>query len=200
MTEEMPTPQPQGWLPVLLDLGPLVAFFLAYKFWGVFAGTGVFMAAILVAALVAKAKLGKVSPMMILSAVLVIGFGGLTIWLKDERFIQIKPTVIYLMFAALLFGGLMRGKPLLKYLLQHGFEGLSETGWRILSRNWAWFFLAMAALNEAMRALLSFDMWLTLKVWGVTLLSFLFAAMQAPMLIRHGLGRDPAPAKGDQAA
>lgn len=176
-----------GTLSLALDFGPLLVFFLGYKFAGAIMGTAVFMAAIVVAVLVSKWKLGRVSPMLWLSALLVLFFGGLTIYFHDEKFIQIKPTIIYTFFAAMLFAGLMRGKPLLKYLLQAAYDGLSEEGWRKLSRNWAFFFVGMAIANEAMRALLSFDTWLAVKVWGVTIVSMLFAAANIPMLTRHGL-------------
>jgi intracellular septation protein len=117
----------------------------------------------------------------------VIGFGALTIYFHDARFIQIKPTIIYAAFAALLLGGWLRGKPLLKYLLQAAYDGLNDTGWLALSRNWGLFFVGMALTNEALRATLDFDMWLTVKTWGVTGLSFLFAMSQVPLLLRHGL-------------
>ncbi len=182
-------------LSFALDFGPLVVFFLVYKFavpgdnpiLSAIYGTGAFMAAITVAVIVSKWKLGKVSPMLWLSAVLVIGFGALTIYFNDPRFIQIKPTIIYLGFALILGVGLLRGKAMLKYLLQAAYEGLSDEGWLKLSRNWAIFFVAMAVLNEAMRLFLTFDWWLTLKVWGITILSFVFALANVPMLMRHGL-------------
>jgi intracellular septation protein len=98
-----------------------------------------------------------------------------------------KPTVIYVGFAALLGGGLLRGKPLLKWLFGPAFPGLTEEGWLKLSRNWALYFLALAIANEIMRATLDFDTWLTLKVWGVTIVSLLFAVANMPMLLRHGL-------------
>ncbi len=199
-----PTPKPShsGNLSLALDFGPLLVFFLAYKFYGVIAGTGAFMAAITLAVIVSKVKLGKVSPMLWLSAALVVFFGGLTIYFHDERFIQIKPTIIYAFFAILLLGGLARGKSLLKYLLQAAYDGLSEEGWRKLSRNWAFFFIAMAGANEVMRASLSFDAWLSVKVWGVSIVSFLFAAANIPMLMKHGLnlekgGAEEAAAQGD---
>jgi intracellular septation protein len=176
-----------GTLSLALDFGPLLAFFLAYKFAGVIMGTAIFMAAIVVAVIVSKVKLGKVSPMLWLSAMLVLFFGSLTIYFHDQKFIQIKPTIIYAFFAVMLFGGLLRGKPLLKYLLQAAYDGLSEEGWRKLSRNWALFFVFMAVANEAMRASLSFDSWLAVKVWGVTIISVVFAAANIPMLMRHGL-------------
>jgi intracellular septation protein len=176
-----------GGLSLALDFGPLLIFFISYKMFGVIMGTSAFMAAIAIAVIVSKWKLGKVSPMLWLSALLVLFFGSLTIYFHDERFIQIKPTIIYSFFALMLFAGLIRGKPLLKYLLQAAYDGLSDEGWLKLSRNWAFFFVFMAIINEVTRAILSFDTWLSLKVWGVTAISFLFAAANIPMLMRHGM-------------
>lgn len=186
-----------------LDFGPLLLFFVTNYFAksesdptrGPLAGTAVFMAAITVALIVSKWKLGKISPMMWISAVLVIGFGGIALLLGEPRYIQIKPTIIYLLFATVLIGGWLRGKALLKYLLEYAFEGVDDAGWLKLSRNWGLFFVAMAGINEVIRqpSLFSFDSWLTLKVWGVTALSILFTFSQIPMLMRHGLTiADPA--------
>jgi intracellular septation protein len=190
MTTE--TKKESGGLGLALDFGPLLVFFLAFKFaGGAIAGTIAFMIAITIALIISKWKLGRISPMLWLSAILVVGFGALTVYFNDERFIQIKPTIIYLLFAIGLFIGLLLGKPLLKFLLQAAYDGLSDKGWLKLSRNWALFFLFMAVLNEAMRYLLSFDQWLTLKVWGVSILSFVFALANIPMMMRHGLSFDP---------
>lgn len=185
------TEKPHGNIGLALDFGPLLVFFLAYKFTGVIIGTAAFMIAILIAVVISKVKLGRVSPMLWLSAILVIGFGALTIWFNDPKFIQVKPTIIYILFAASLAIGLAFGKPLLKFLLQAAYDGLNDEGWLKLSRNWAVFFLFMAGLNEAMRAFLDFDLWLTLKVWGVTVLSMVFALANIPMMMRHGLSLDP---------
>ncbi len=188
MNEAKAKPHP-GW-SLAIDYGPLLLFFVAYKFTNVFAGTAVFMAAIVVAVVVSKWRLGRVSPMLWLSAILVVGFGGLTIWFHDPKFIQIKPTIIYALLSALLFGGLLMGKPLLKYVLEAGYDGLSDRGWMILSRNWAIFFAAMAVINQILVATLDFGTWLTVKVWGLTILSFLFALANIPVMTRHGLGED----------
>ena len=147
------------------------------------------MAAIIVAVIVSKLKLGKISPMLKLTAALGVFFGALTIWFHDERFIQIKPTIIYAFFAALLLGGWLRGKAMLKYVLEAAYQGLSETGWLKLSLHWGLFFLALAGLNEIFRRpeWFSFETWLSIKVWGVTALTFLFALANIPMLMRHGL-------------
>ena len=191
-------PTHSGNLSLALDFGPLLIFFLTYKgagwIWGtgnpitaMSLGTAAFMAAIVIAVIISKVKLGRVSPMLWLSAMLILFFGGLTIYFHDQRFIQLKPTIIYSFFALMLFAGLMRGKALLKYLLQAAYDGLTEEGWRKLSRNWAFFFVGMAIANEVMRRSMSFDSWLAIKVWGVTVVSVVFAAANIPMLMRHGL-------------
>lgn len=213
MSEELPevakavkTKAHGGFLPLLLDFGPLLVFFIVFKFSdsgeGAFAatsaaikGTIAFMIAIAVAVAISKWKLGRVSPMLWLSAVLVLFFGALTIYFASETFIQIKPTIIYAFFAVTLFIGWMRGKPLLKYLLQAAYDGLDDAGWLKLSRNWAIFFGAMAVFNETLRAAVDFETWLTIKVWGVTAASMIFALANIPMLMRHGLavGETPDP-------
>jgi len=194
-----------GTLSLMLDFGPLLVFFLTYKgagwIWGpgnpitaMTFSTAAFMLSIVIAVIVSKVKLGRISPMLWLSALLILFFGGLTIYFHDQRFIQIKPTIIYAFFALMLFAGLVRGKPLLKYLLQAAYDGLTHEGWLKLSRNWALFFVAMAVANEVMRRSMSFDAWLAVKVWGVTIVSVVFAVANIPMLMRHGLslGEEPA--------
>jgi len=198
--ENPPPPKQQGsWINLLVDFGPMLVFFIAYRHFSPDSDDGLgvvvaitkstlaFMAATVVALIVSKWRLGHVSPMVWLSTVLIIGFGGLTVLLNDPFWIQIKPTAIYLLFAGVLFAGLMRGKPMLRYLLQSAFEGLDDEGWLKLSRNWALFFLFLAALNEGARHFLSFSGWLSFKLWGFTTLSFLFTFSQIPMVLRHGL-------------
>jgi len=180
---------------LLLDYGPLLAFFAAYKLagsglQGTLVATVVFMIAAVVSIAIGLVVVKRVSPMVWLSTILIVGFGGITLYLHDPRFIQMKPTIIYLLLAAMLVGGLLRGKAVLKWLFGPVFPGLSEDGWLKLSRNWALFFLLLAIANEVMRATLSFDAWLTLKVWGVSIVSFLFAIGNMPMLLRHGLDLD----------
>jgi intracellular septation protein len=192
-----------SWVNLVVDFGPLLAWFLTYRWLrpegdggglgevvAVTKSTLVFMAATLVALVVSKWRLGKVSPMLWLSSLLILGFGAVTVWLNDPFYIQVKPTVIYLFFAAVLFGGLLRGKAMLKVLLHTAFEGLSDEGWLNLSRNWAWFFVFLAGLNEALRQWLSFDGWLQAKLYGFTVLSFAFTLSQLRMLLRHGLGEE----------
>jgi intracellular septation protein len=195
MNEVSTKPDAPKWLSPMLDFGPLLLFFAAN--WlgsskadptrGPLIGTAVFMIAIIIALAVSKWKLGKISPMMWMSAVLVVGFGALTLWFRDPKFIQLKPTLIYALFASVLFVGLLRDKALLKYLLEYAFDGVDESGWRKLSRNWAIFFVAMAATNEVLRHFFAFDTWLAIKTWGVTILFFIFNMTQIPMLLKHGL-------------
>ena len=187
------------WLNTLVDYGPLLVFLGVYKFaapdeggtfgeiTAVIQGTIAFMIAAVVALVFSKWKFGKVSPMLMLSTALIVGFGALTIWLRDERFIQIKPTAIYVFFGIVLLIGYARGKALLQTLLEAAFEGVDREGWLKLSRNWGLFFLALAGLNEVLRAQLSFESWLWAKLWVFMPLSFLFTFTQIPMLLRHGL-------------
>lgn len=193
-----------SWINLAVDFGPLLVFFVAYRHFtpkdsagigavvGVTKGTIAFMVATVIALIVSKWRLGRISPMLWLSSALIIGFGALTVFLGDPFWIQVKPTVIYLVFGMVLLGGWMRGRPVLRYLLQSAFDGLSDIGWLKLSRNWGLFFLFLAVLNEGLRHTLSFDGWLQAKLWGVTSLSFLFTFTQLPMLMRHGLGEDSA--------
>jgi intracellular septation protein len=177
---------------LLVDFGPLVVFFITYKFTGaglhgVLVATGAFMAAILISMVAALISFRRITPMLWLSTVLILSFGAITLYLRDPKFIQMKPTIYYVLLAGMLFAGLLRGKPLLRWLFGPVFPGLTEEGWLKLSRNWALFFVALAIANEVLRAMVDFDTWLTLKVWGVTLISFIFAGANMPMLLRHGL-------------
>ncbi|WP_428334861.1 inner membrane-spanning protein YciB [Novosphingobium sp.] len=199
-------PAKSSWVNLAVDYGPLLVFFLAYRHFnpkggdpGVAAVVAVtkstiaFMVATVVALIVSKWRLGKISPMLWLSSSLIIGFGALTVFLGDPTWIQIKPTVVYVLFAAILFIGLRFKRAMLRDLLQSAFDGLDDRGWLKLSRNWAWFFTFLAIFNEVLRHMYNkdnggFETWLTIKVWGVTALSFLFTFAQVPMLMRHGLG------------
>jgi intracellular septation protein len=191
-----------SWINLVIDFGPLLVFFLTYRQFApgddnpigvvlaVTKGTVAFMIATVIALIVSRWRLGHVSPMLWLSTVLILGFGTLTVLLGDPFWVQVKPTAIYLLFAIVLFVGLARGKPMLRYLLQSAFEGLDEQGWLKLSRNWAIYFLFLAGLNEVLRQVLSFDGWLQAKLWGFTTLSFIFTFAQIPMVLRHGLGSE----------
>jgi intracellular septation protein len=202
MTEGEKKPK-AGWLNLLVDYGPVLIFFLVYRYFSpsdrehmagevlaVVMGTGAFMIAAVIALAVSKWKLKHISPMLWLSTALIVFFGAITIFLQDPFYIQIKPTVIYVMFGLALLIGIARGKSLLKTLLQAAFDGLDDEGWKILSRNWGIFFLVLAAVNEAFRHYLSFGGWLETKLYVFLPASFLFTFAHMPMLLRHGMGED----------
>lgn len=201
---ENPAPKKagSGALNLVVDYGPIAVFFLIYRHYApkdhaslgevtaVIRATATFMAAAVIALIVSKWKLGRISPMLWLSTALIVVFGGLTILFQDKTWIQVKPTVIYLLFGISLLGGWLRGVPLLRTLLQAAFEGLDDAGWMILSRNWGWFFLFLAALNETLRHMLQFGDWIAAKLWLFLPMTFLFTFAHIPMLLRHGLAQD----------
>lgn len=188
----MPEPRPvPAALRAALDYGPLLAFFVASKFGGIFVATGVFMAAIVVAIGVSRWRTGRVSPMLWFTGAVVLIFGGATLILGDEAFIKLKPTIIYLVLAAILLFGMATGRPLLRLVLNDSFPAVDAEGWRKLTRNWALLFIALAVANEVARRMLTTDQWVDFKVWGVTALTFLFALTQAPILLRHAEDKQP---------
>ena len=167
-----------------LDLGPLLIFFAAFKFLGIFAATAAFMVAVLAALAIGYALEKKLSPMPIFTAVLVVIFGGLTLYLKNDLFIKMKPSVLYAFFGAMLLGGLRFNRLFIKYVFAQAFE-LDETGWKKLTIRWGIFFLALAALNETVWRLTSTETWVAFKVWGIIPLLFLFALAQTPLVMKH---------------
>ena len=205
MTSETPKsaqPKKSGLAGIVVDYGPILLFLLVYKLnapanradmvmeiAAVIKGTLAFMGGALAAFAFSLIRYRHVSPMLWLSTALIMFFGGLTVWTQDPRWISHKPTVVYVFFAIMLIGGWLRGKALLKVLLGAAFEGLDDAGWRILSRNWGFFFILLAVVNEvfANRDWFSFDAWLKAKLWLFMPLSFLFTFAHMPMLLRHGL-------------
>jgi intracellular septation protein len=187
-----------GTLKLAVDLGPLLLFFVANKYGGLFVATGVFMAATAVAMGVSWLMTRHIPVMLVFTGLIVAVFGGLTLWLQDETFIKLKPTLIYGTFAAVLLVGLARGRSYLRLVLGDALPGLSEAGWTKLTRNWALFFLVLMGANEVARQLLTTDQWVSFKVWGVTVATFLFAMAQAPLMMREGAQADqkaPPPAE-----
>jgi intracellular septation protein len=152
---------------------------------GIYAGTAAFMAATLLSLAVAWLRYHKVPIMPLVSGVIVLVFGGLTLYLRDETFIKLKPTIVYSMFAVLLAAGLLMKKPMLELLLGPVFN-LTEEGWRKLTLRWALFFVAMAVLNEFVWRNVSTDAWVSFKAFGFLPLTFLFAIAQVPLMQRHG--------------
>ena len=194
--------EPQGGAKLLIDLGPLLVFFAANFFAPVpgplkiFVATGAFMVAMVAAMIFSALRYRRVSPLLWFSGMMVVILGGLTIWLHNESFIKMKPTFYYVLVSALLWFGLATDRPLLQRVLGGAYPGLDDDGWRKLTRNWAIFFACMAALNETVWRNSSTDFWVGFKLWGVIPLTFLFAAANMPMLLRHGLMKDdPMPAE-----
>jgi intracellular septation protein len=174
-------PQLNPLLKLALDLGPLGVFFFANSHYGIFIATATFMVAV-IAALVVSYVLTRHFPIMaMVTAVIVIVFGGLTLILHDATFIKVKPTIIYAMFGVVLLGGLYFNKPLLGVVFDSLFH-LTDEGWRKLTLRWAIFFLALAVLNEIVWRNVSTDIWVDFKVFGVMPLTFLFGALQVPLL------------------
>ena len=174
------------------DLGPLIIFFATFQFFGIFPATAVFIVAILIALVAGYAMDGKVSPMALVTAGMVVLFGGLTLYLKNDTFLKMKPTVIYLMFAAALLGGLAFNRLFIKYALAFEFE-LPESAWRTLTLRWGFFFLALAALNEIVWRNFTLSQWVTFKVWIILPLILAFGALQAPLLLKHMKHDEPPP-------
>lgn len=200
-------------LKLALDLGPLLLFFFANSrpalftpllapFMpaalldgpraGIFAATGVFVVAVLAALAISYALTRHLPMMALVTAVIVVVFGGLTLFLQDETFIKLKPTIIYVIFGSVLAGGLIFRKPLLALVFDTVFQ-LDVEGWHKLTLRWAVFFFVLAALNEAVWRTQTTDIWVAFKTFAVLPLTFLFAALQFPLLQRHARTEESPP-------
>lgn len=171
-------------LKLALDIGPLVLFFVMNGKLGIYYATGGFMVAVLAALAVSYALTKHVAVMPVVTAVIVLVFGGLTIVLHDDLFIKLKPTIIYLLFAGALFFGIMFNKPLLGIVFDSVFH-LTEEGWRKLAWRWALFFVFLAVLNEIVWRTQTTDFWVSFKLFGVIPLTLLFGALQVPLLNKY---------------
>lgn len=175
------------WLSPTVDYGPLAVFFAAYFMADLLTATAALMVATAVALALSLAVRRKVPLLPVITAVIVGVFGGLTLWLEDETFIKMKPTIIQAIFAAVLLGGLALGRPLLKPLLGAALPPMDDVGWRRLTLRYGLFFIAMAALNEAVWRTQSTDFWVTFKVFGIVALTLIFGVAQVPLISRHRL-------------
>jgi intracellular septation protein len=171
-------------LKFALELGPLALFFIVYGRLGIFAATGILMASVLVTLGVSYAMLKRIPIMPLITAVIVVIFGSLTLILHDETLIKIKPTALYILFGAALFVGLWLNKPLLKILFD-GAIHVTDEGWRKLTWRWAFFFLALAVLNEIVWRTQTTDLWVKFKTFGFLPLTLLFALSQAPLIMKY---------------
>jgi intracellular septation protein len=176
--------QAPRWLAPAVDYGPVAIFFVVYLGAGLMAATAAIIAASLIGLLLAWTLQHRVPLIALLTAAVVAVFGGLTLWLNDATFIKMKPTIVQALFAAILLGGLLFDRPLLKPLLGRMMPALSDAAWRRFTLRYALFFIAMALLNELVWRTQSTDLWVTFKVFGLTGLTFLFILTQLPFINR----------------
>jgi intracellular septation protein len=185
-----------------IELGPLLVFFGANAAAGIYVATTTFMAVTLIALGVAWWRYHNVPVMPLVSGVVVLVFGTLTLYLHDDTFIKLKPTIVYLTFAAFLGAGLVLKKPVLELLLGSVFN-LTEPGWRKLTARWTLFFIAMAALNEIVWRNVSTDVWVSFKAFGFLPLTSLFTLAQMPLMQRYSErshSNDTAPGLSDKGS
>ena len=191
-----------GWVKAALEYGPILAFFVAYvrlkdqvfliggsEYSGFLVVTAGFIPLMVICTGLIWALTGKLSKMQLVTVVLVVVFGGLSVWLQDERFFKMKPTMIYLFFAAALGFGLMRGQSYLQAVMGEALP-MRDAGWMILTKRIALFFLALAVANEVIWRLFSTDVWVNFKTFGLTAALFLFFLTQGRLLQAYGIPKE----------
>ncbi|MDB4860120.1 septation protein A [Alphaproteobacteria bacterium] len=169
---------------LLIDIGPLAVFFIFYTRSGLQASILPFMVATVIAVLFSYILEKKIPIMPTVGAGIVLLFGGLTIYFDNDVFFKMKPTIINVLFAVILYGGILMNKPLLKYLLGAALK-LEETGWKILTQRWIGFFIALAVLNEIVWRTQSTDVWVNFKVFGILPITFIFTITQFPLIKKY---------------
>lgn len=173
-----------------LELGPLVVFFIANARADIFVATAWFMGAMVISLLLSWLILKKVAVMPLVTGVVVLVFGGLTLWLQDDTFIKMKPTITNVLFGSVLLGGLLFGQSLLKYVFGEVYK-LRPEGWWRLTLNWGIFFFVLAVINEVLWRNFSTEIWISFKVWGVMPLTVLFSMSQLPLLSKYAPPSEP---------
>ena len=169
---------------LLIDIGPLAVFFIFYTRSGLQASILPFMLATVIAVLFSYILEKKIPIMPTVGAAIVLLFGGLTIYFDNDVFFKMKPTIINVLFAVILYGGILINKPLLKYLLGAALK-LEEAGWKILTQRWIGFFIALAILNEIVWRTQSTDVWVNFKVFGILPITFIFTMTQFPLIKKY---------------
>ena len=175
---------------ILVEMGPLLAFFIGNWKAGIFWGTGIFMVATAVALAVSWALTRKLATVPLISAIFVAIFGALTLYLQSDLFIKVKVTLINALFGAILLGGAAFGRNYLKVVMGEAMK-LSEAAWRTLTIRWGIFFFFLAALNETVWRSVSTDTWVDFKVFGLLPLTLVFALANAPFMARHMIEDKP---------
>ena len=169
---------------LLIDIGPLAVFFIFYTRSGLQASILPFMVATIIAVLFSYILEKKIPIMPTVGAGIVLLFGGLTIYFDNDVFFKMKPTIINVIFAVILYGGILMNKSLLKYLLGAALK-LEEAGWKILTQRWIGFFIALAVLNEIVWRTQSTDVWVNFKVFGILPITFIFTMTQFPLIKKY---------------
>ena len=178
-------------IKLVLELGPLVVFFIVNGRADIFVATAWFMGAMAVSLLASWLILRKIAVMPLVTGVVVLVFGGLTLWLQDDTFIKMKPTITNLLFSSVLLGGLLFGQSLLKYVFGDVYK-LLPRGWFLLTLRWGLFFLVLAVANEILWRNFSTDVWVAFKVWGIMPLTIVFSVLQLPTLTKYAPPSEPA--------
>ncbi len=177
-------PKLNPFLKIALDIGPLILFFAANSRFGIFTATAAFMVAAIAALVISYVITRHIAVMPVVTAIIVLVFGGLTLVLHDELFIKLKPTIIYLLFGGVLLGGLAFGKNFLGIVFDSVFH-LTDEGWRKLTIRWAVFFLFLAVVNEIVWRTQTTDFWVSFKLFGVVPLTFIFGGLQYRLIEKY---------------
>jgi intracellular septation protein len=187
--ETAPSATQSQLLKLAVEVGPLVVFFIVNARAGIFWGTGIFMGATVVSLIASRFVFGRIPVMPLISGACVVVFGGLTLYLQDDHFIKLKPTIVNALFAGSLFVGLLMGHSLLKVIFGEVFR-LNEDGWRKLTIRWACFFAFLAILNEVVWRTVSTDTWVSFKVFAIMPITMAFALAQIGLLKAHEIPAD----------
>lgn len=171
-------------LKLALDLGPLLVFFIGNAYFGIFPATAMFMVAVIVSLAIMYAVARRFSPMPIVTGVVVLVFGGLTLLLADELFIKLKPTIVNSIFASVLLAGVLTDRLYIKILFDNAFH-LPDPAWKVLTYRWIAFFVFLAILNEVIWRNFSTDFWVGFKLWGVVPISLIYGGAQMPFIMKH---------------